>query len=279
MPAKSARPEEQEAIDALLATHPTFAGEGIVWIPCNPDPPDFVGTKSNGERIGLELTEWLDPAESKKWFTRLDDEGFLTLAIASATHPKPKNFGRVQVNLKDKARIRESEATTFSAELYRLLGAIDTDVSEQRLTLHKPYHSVSSIDSKTYPTLSKYLGSLWLFGPEEFKIPEGGRGHWVVFPVRFLPHAPEFALKTLLERITGKTTKYTGLLKEKNLNELILLVHFGIRGFMQNTIWGYEDDLTKIVEAVRKELSESAGPFTSVFLYLRFNEGRLIRLK
>jgi hypothetical protein len=55
MSIEKARPEEQEVMDSLLATHTNFAGEGIVWTPCHPDPPDFIGTNATGERIGLEF--------------------------------------------------------------------------------------------------------------------------------------------------------------------------------------------------------------------------------
>ncbi len=177
---RNARPKEQEVLDSLLSVHPNFGGDRIAWTPCAPDPPDFIGTDADGARIGLELTEWLDSEQSRKCFTRQDNEGYLTLAIASDTHPKPKRFKLVQLNLKESARVRQADAAQFSGEFYKLIYALDAKPSQQ---LNKPYHVIPPSDFKAYRALTKYLASLYLFPTEGMPMAQ----HWVVFQFDFCP--------------------------------------------------------------------------------------------
>ena len=63
------------------------------------------------------------------------------------------------------------------------------------------------------------------------------------------------------------------------LAELVLLVHYGIRGLMHNApfegaSWKIED----VVAAARANLAEDAGHFDRAFLYLAYNDGQLFLL-
>ncbi len=66
---------------------------------------------------------------------------------------------------------------------------------------------------------------------------------------------------------------------EHGLAELVLLLHYGIRGILHN--WPFEGVNWKLEDTLRearKNLAKGSGPFDRVFLYLAFNEGQLFTL-
>ena len=60
---QNAKLNEKEVLDSLLMAYPGFLREGLRWSP-GPDPPDFITTSAEGERLGLEMTEWLHKAQT-----------------------------------------------------------------------------------------------------------------------------------------------------------------------------------------------------------------------
>ena len=66
---------------------------------------------------------------------------------------------------------------------------------------------------------------------------------------------------------------------DTELVELILLLHYGIRGLQHNAPfeganWKIED----VISEVRANLGRDSGFFDRVFLYLAYNEGQLFTL-
>ena len=92
---------------------------------------------------------------------------------------------------------------------------------------------------------------------------------------------PKWATEALLERIEEKKSKpnYRNLKTQYGLAELVLLIHYGIRGLLHNApfegaSWKIED----VVAAARANLAEDAGHFDRAFLYLAYNAGQLFLL-
>lgn len=76
-----------------------------------------------------------------------------------------------------------------------------------------------------------------------------------------------------------KQARYRNLKARYRLAELVLLLHYRIRGLMHNApfegaSWKNED----VVAAARANLAEDAGHFDRAFLYLAYNAGQLFLL-
>lgn len=92
---------------------------------------------------------------------------------------------------------------------------------------------------------------------------------------------PSWATESLLERIEEKKGKpnYANLKTENGHEEVVLLLHYGIRGIVHN--WSFEGVNWKLEDSLRKarsNLAKDSGPFDRVVLYLAFNEGQLFTL-
>ena len=104
---------------------------------------------------------------------------------------------------------------------------------------------------------------------------------WVISEAKGGAYDPKWALDALQARIDDKVNKphYPQLKSDQNLSELVLLVHYGVRGIIHNTPFeGVNRKLDEVITEVRARLLQDHGPFDRVFLYLAFNEGRLIQL-
>jgi len=62
-------------------------------------------------------------------------------------------------------------------------------------------------------------------------------------------------------------------------NAVVLLVHYGIRGFLHNAPFdGHRWTIENVVAAARRNLAEDSGPFDRAFLYLAYDDGQLFAL-
>ena len=131
-------------------------------------------------------------------------------------------------------------------------------------------------DFTNYPTLGKHTFQLRF----EYRVPYKP-ARWVLGTPRGGAYDPRWATEALLQRIEEKKSKpsYAKLKAEHGLAELVLLLHYGIRGLVHNwPIEGLDWKIENSVDEARKDLNHDPGPFDRVFLYLAYNEGQLYTL-
>ena len=76
-----------------------------------------------------------------------------------------------------------------------------------------------------------------------------------------------------------KQPNYTNLKTQYGFAELILLLHYGIRGLLHNApLEGASWKIEYVISEVRANLAKDSGHFDRVFLYLAYNEGQLFTL-
>jgi hypothetical protein len=86
---------EATNFEAFRRAVPNFAGPGLISVTWGGDPPDVLCTDDKGNRIGVELVQWLDEkqtAASKKMFAL---EKSYNDVIQSASVQPPPNIGRI----------------------------------------------------------------------------------------------------------------------------------------------------------------------------------------
>jgi hypothetical protein len=262
--------EEKQLFETFVASHPDFLGINT-WR-AGPDPPDVVATDSNGRLIGIELTEWLDvlqttPSISKeenkmRWLTTLDSEN----------HVPPKNFKYAQIWFRGVARFSKQDESPFRKEFYDLAALIDEKWEREMAgTPQKIWNDFSG-----YPTLGRHILHIRFEDQAPHK-----PARWIIGTPSGGAYDPRRGTEVLLERIEEKRSKpkYAELKTELGLAELVLLLHYGIRGIIHN--WPIEGLNWKIEDSIREareSLKDNPGPFDHAFLYLAFNEGQLFTL-
>jgi hypothetical protein len=261
-----AKPDEQKTLDSVVGSHPNF--EEVANWEAGPNPPDFIGTRQNGERIGLELTEWAESKQSR--FTkRVDDEYRWLETLETEKQAAPKSFDRVIVAFKKSEKFNRLHAPKFIKEFYALIKDADS-------RLDRPALPSEGLDFSAYPTLKRYLIGVFPYRtPDKYRAALGHR--WVSTGGRFIPTDPQRATSTLLVTIQRKLSKkeYADLVDRMGLRELILLVHFGMKGMSRIGPTVATAPVTSLLDEVRSQLKDGAVPFSKIYLYIGFNEGPL----
>lgn len=259
--------DEQAVLDSLCASHPNF--EGVTAWQRGNDPPDFVGVRANGEKVGLELTELLDSKRATSSISRTDAKYQWLEALATEQRSAPKSFDRVVLEFKRSVKFNPHHATKFCEEFYALVE--DADQKIDRASLPQSMLNVSG-----YPKLGRYVSRAFFESlPERYRPSSGQR--WVGTGGEL--HAVDLkrAARSFLKTVQRKTSKenYKGLAEREDLKELILVVHFGIRGFFHFDPGIAVARPVSFVDAARSELAGYADPFSKVYFYLQFNDGPL----
>lgn len=265
---------DKALFEALLQNHPNFLNLES-WTP-GPDPPDiFVRDRSN-HLLGLELTEWLDEKQTTHSITIQEHEIGWLQAINSSGRPRLNNFSRVTISFRNDVRFNREKVTEFCKEFHQLLKFIDsrwmTEIVSEPFCIWR--------DFERFPTLQHYVQMIW-FPRLPPRFAESGQGWWVTGEGKGGAYDPEWTASALIERIKEKIGKagYSDLKSRLGLSELILLLHYGIRGLMHNTPFeGVRLRRDEIVTRAKNVLASGSGPFNRVFLYFAFNQGELLSL-
>jgi hypothetical protein len=262
---------EIDLFESLRRDNPTFERDVVKWEP-GQDPPDFVGIRENGTKIGVELTEWLDGDQASVSIRRAEAQMTFWMALNTNTPTHPKNCSVVQISLKgDGVRLREKDEKKFRAEFFELIAHLDARWESLRARLTMPVWT----DFSGRPTVAKYVAALvFLTHP----LGHHSEKQWVTFEGSGGAYSPQWAMESLLARIRTKIL-YRGISETYGLSELILIAHRGIKGIMHNTPYeGTDFGLDNIIGEVRTVLGQDARPFGRIYLYFAFNEGRLIQV-
>lgn len=266
-----AKQREIELFDSLRRDNPRFESGILKWEP-GPDPPDFIGTRKDGTKVGVELTEWLDPRQASVSIRRTEVRYAFWKALNINASACPRNCSAVQVSLKEGVRLNKKHESKFCAEFFKLIAHLDKNW--ELLVAGSPLPTWT--DFSGYPTVAKYVSGLtFLTHP----LNRRNEKQWVIFEGTGGAYTPRWAAESLLTRIRTKTTRYRGISKTHGLSELVLVVHYGLKGILHNTPYqGTNFGLNDILREAASELRQNAGPFQRVYLYLAFNEGPLIEV-
>ncbi len=263
------KPEEKLLFETFLTAHPDFL-DIKAWVP-GPEPPDVIATDSHARKIGIELTEWLDKEQTTPSIANQENQMRWLSALDTENHAPPKNFQYVQIWFRNGPRFSQREELSFREEFYRLVGHVDDNWEREMAGTQKIWN-----DFGNYPTLGTHVYHVRFDDRAAFK-----PSRWALGTPKGGAYDPRQTSEALLERIEEKKKKpnYVKLKAEHGLAELVLLLHYGIRGILHN--WPFEGVNWKLEDTLRearKNLAKGSGPFDRVFLYLAFNEGQLFTL-
>ena len=264
------KPEERLFFGTFLGVRPDFL-DLKSWVP-GPDPPDVIVTDARGRRFGLELTEWLDKEQTTPSIAYQEKQFELLNVLDTENSSPPHNFQTASVWFRMDVRFSRFDLASFRKEFYELMAKIDAAWSrEMAREPQKIWNDFSS-----YPTLAKHV---YLIRFED-RMPIRPR-RWALGTPQGGAYDPRRATEAFLERIEEKKSKpnYAPLKSQYGLAELVLLVHYGIRGILHNTPFdGLNWKLQDTISEARTNLATDAGAFDRVFLYLAYNEGQLFNL-
>lgn len=270
---------EQAVLDSLLNSYPGFLRQGLSWTP-GPDPPDFIATGQSRERFGLEMTEWLNERQTRFSISNQESRLKLLKALDSEHAERPVPIARVIICDRLDVPFRPGHRAAYVREVYQLV-----DDHAPRWEMNQAIGIWKISDLSEYPTLAEYCLSIGIYGPPRFCNTPSGLDwnppgvQWIIFePVGTL-YDPKWSADALVSCITAKTRKYSNLHESQRLDQLVLLIHYGIRGIIHNTPYrGRNATLDNSVRQAHGILEGDHGAFDSVYLYMNFNGGKLVRL-
>ncbi len=254
---------EKKVFEQFTEQLPTFAGRPVKWAP-GPNPPDFICTDSNGNRIGVELSEWLDESQISCERPRYQREREILLVIASRREPPPSNIGNIWIFRNEGVELTESHASEFRSQLYAFIS--DLDQRWSMIEDHDDPQGVHIDDFPGYPLVQKYLTGLVCWSQAHHRAYPGI--DWIVFMNHGGAYSPETALEALERTLKRKTTKYQTLHAEQELAELYLLLYYD-QGFHYNTPFDTPGHgFSQIVQHLSRLTVQEHGVFQRIFLFI-----------
>jgi len=265
--------EEEGMFQALVATEPSFVGELVGWSP-GADPPDVLCETNKGQRIGVELGEWLHEGQTER-ATALE---ILEKEIAEESVKQSFTdwFDRYGVLVYPKLEVDSSKTNRvhyvfpnkanrlkFTSELFNMLG----EFKKRGQPITKPVFLNDFFQART---LGKFLDGLRIYPvrttPRGIKFAKGGS---------YSPEDARGAIARVLEKKTAKHN-YQTLKKEQALAELCLLVYYN-RALLWNSPYeGVNGGIEVVIEEAREQLGLDHGPFDKIFLFLAFEPDMII---
>lgn len=256
------RTEERLVFRAFHGSCPNFADRPVSWQD-GADPPDVLCVDSSGQRIGVELGEWLneDQIRSNKRLERWQDS--YLRAIRSQDAEPPQNVGFVWVGPKADVHLPVADASTFRQELLTYIRQVDRDWQNQFGWRSPQGIIIKSFDGFT--TLSRYLNYLHLFSKAQIKPFPGMR--WIDFPNRGGAYSPKDAVDALLNLLLEKTSKYGDLHAKCGLDELYLVAYYNKALFYNSPYIAPGFDLPDVARIAAGEVEKNPGAFQKIFLF------------
>ena len=265
--------EEREVFTGFLTALPMFAGSCVTtWQQPAQDPPDVEADLADGRKVAVELTSWLDESQ----IGREKKIEMVEASFRSAIQPEPANETEhiFLVWLAPKRRMPPADWAAFRPELMMLIEAIDGDWGN--IPWSDSPQGFSWNDFTKYPTLEKHLSSLDIRPrrPAMASTMRKGELHWITFPARGGAYSPDWAVDSLVQCVTAKTTKYVA--KPTGVSEFYLLVHYD-KAFIYNTpVYGIDTGYAEAVEAAAARIGGVVGVFDKIFVYVPVADGPTI---
>src|SRR5690242_1909614 len=190
---------EAANFQAFRVALPNFAGP-LASIEWGADPPDVLSVGASGDRIGVELVQWINQrqiADSKKRY-KLEDS--YTLVIQSESVEAPPNIGMIFIYVK--IPLAPNNAAVFRKELYEFIAAVEAKYPEW-----DDPQGYMFTDFSAYPCLAAHLEGLDVYSTRgRSRFPLGVR--WIVFRNHGGAYTPDWMRDALLGNIKRKIDKY-----------------------------------------------------------------------
>lgn len=237
--------------------------------------PDFICTTDQGEKIGIELTEWLHEGQMRMSQEKLrEEERFLSI-LGTEREAKPESIGFVSLWFKDGAKFPGpvQKKNGFRHEFYDLLKNEDGKIREGK-EFFDPGGFYPVNDLSPYTILSEFLHSVVMWD-RSFQSPRGPR--WVKSTEAAGAYTPQDSLTALTENIRKKTQKtiYRKLVRDGIVSEIILLAYYE-QARWNNTPYhgnmvvdGRQERVSfvNMAKMASDHVSSNKGPFSKVFLF------------
>ena len=185
---------------------------------------------------------------------------------------EPQRFQLAQIWFRRGTRFSQQEEVNFEKEFYDLASHVDHDWElDMANTPQKIWN-----DFTEYPTVGRHVHLIQFVD----RLPLRPQ-RWIVGTPKGGAYDPRRMTQALLQRIEEKRNKpnYANLKAQHGFAELVLLVHYGIRGLIHyDPFEGINWKIVDVVAEARASLLAGARPFNRVFLYLAYNEGQLFAL-
>ena len=260
---------EATNFEAFKLAYPNFACRPVVSAEWGGDPPDFLCLDALGNRIGVELVQWVNECQMAASKARFKLEDSYRLAIRSSTVQPPANIGLVFIYANDNTILAPQDAGAFRKELYDFVARIDAN------WLKNPEwddpQGYPFTDFSGYLTLAKHIDGLDFYARGRRFNPQLG-ADWLTFRARGGAYTPDWMRDALLNNIKRKIEKYSKPhnklnLQQQHLAEFHLLAYYD-EAVLHNTPYDAPGfGFREIAAIVAQELAANPHPFDKVFLY------------
>lgn len=251
--------EREEGIFAsFLKAEPYFAGANIVrWEHNHNASPDILCTDALGNRVGVEMTEWLDERQTRDFSSWEDILGAVRVPQGWTINVRMHPFGR---------RCKPGERNAIAAELGEVI-AKEISRARARPSGVSSFW-VSSVEFKDRaPTAARYCDQVEGYSP--------GSGLLLLLAEgSFSPADAEAALHSVLTKKIQKKS-YAAIRKELGLSALYLLIYYDI-AIIKNTPNFDVDPPAVAAAAVAGMTSAFDSAFVLMFPSGDANSGRAV---
>ena len=260
---------EAANFEAFRQTHVNFAGRPLVGIQWGGDPPDVLCLDAPGNRIGVELVQWVNQRQIADSKGRFKVEDSYSLAIRSPEVEPPANIGLIFIYTKVRTPLAPENALAFRDELYKFVRAVD-DAWQLNPEWADP-QGFMFMDFKGYPHLAQHIEGLDFYARgRRFNTQLGA--DWLTFRAHGGAYTPDWMRDALLENIKKKIVKYAKphnqfKLQQQRLAEFYLLAYYD-EAVLHNTPYDAPGfGFREIAALVTRQLAANPHPFDKVFLY------------
>lgn len=254
---------EAANFEVFWRSAPNFAGRTLKSVTWGGDPPDVLCMDDQGNRVGVELVQWLNEAQtaaSKKQFSL---EKSYNDVIQSASVEPPANIGFVFLYARLPLAAKDSGA--FRKELYDCVEHVAAKYPEWE----DPQGYLFN-DFGHYPCLSQHLDGLDFYSDERRSHAQLGID-WIGFRSHGGAYTTDWMRDALLENIERKIAKYAKphnklKLEQQRLSEFYLLAYYD-EAVLHNTPYDAPGfGFREIVAIAANKLAVTPHPFDKVFI-------------
>ena len=275
--------EEQQIVDTISSLFPSYLN-GVPLVAATNDPPDFLGSSETGQQIGLELTSWLDHVQTKDAEGRRRMREELLGILVPEEHPRPMNIASVVITPKWGKVVPKANYQALCDEFHAVIRHFDAALSALKAAHWRPLgktdrfdYEAHQRDLKPYPTLSKYVESIWFNERFASDTVWEDRAWASVLPDGGL-YDPRWARQALARVIEKKISHYReeatkSHLDAQKLSKLYLLVYAHPELFGTNTSYQTGGQMAvSPVEGLAEVASAATsgvrpGVFDAIFLF------------
>ncbi|HEY6767427.1 MAG TPA: hypothetical protein VI386_21920 [Candidatus Sulfotelmatobacter sp.] len=227
----------------VSSVFPTFL-DGLTFAPARPDPPDFLEAREG--KVGLEITSWLDSDQVHAATGRERMREDILGIVEEKKFPHPRNFCYVVITPQWGSRIKKSHYRGVREEFRNAIESIDGAWKSLRdghwATLgpgERFDYLAQRDDLSSYPTLSKYISSIWFTEPARLD-PASSEGRWINIEQDGGFYDPARTAGALRSAVQNKVDRYRAGdlragLETRGVRSLYLLVHTDPARFSTNT--------------------------------------------